>query len=626
MITEALLDSIKAFISGYKSTEHPLYGKSDKEIAGVIKGMISRYLTESKQQLIEDDLKSIINESKWEPDGVDKNKTYTGVRFVQPKFRQLWLKFKAELKTEFGIDVGITSAYRDPYNQGRVMYVNWLKRKPQYRFGYLNGLYGRNGGKISKIFSSYYTPSTNTISPSNLTTALDEVEKFITQSAMTISWHLKNTAVDINIVKGNKYYEPIKTWVNSGKSKYAYKALDEGDHIHINLRLTPGASDAAPKGVKTKLATTYRAWANSSPELSKKYGKQSEYDLDTTGTANSWFDRSYAAGKDEFEVYINIDPWGFVDTSSKTDKKIKNLPLKKSTVRGPALDTTEPVPIEPDTQRPQTIDQLPTLRVRSSGPDVKNVQTKLIDLYGPEILPKFGADGKFQAETLNAVKKFQKDHLLQIDGIVGQATYKTLYKYFKTVDVNMNETHSIFNINNKKHIQILKEEIQRAKRLMLEYNEESTWESMTDDQKESALLAVDDDLGPDLADEYTDMPWLRIPDVITNRIDLRTYMQDKPDRQSMMFTRSLMRGIQNRVKEDANAAKFVKSYLGKTLAQSVEDLTSDQIKDLMDKLHSFQASLSKFSAPSEEEMEASNLRMKNVMDKDRIEYPGFSRD
>ena len=82
MITEALLDSIKALISGYKSNEHPLYGKSDKVIAGVIKGMISRYLTESKQQLIEDDLKSIINESKWEPDGVDKNKTYTGVRFV----------------------------------------------------------------------------------------------------------------------------------------------------------------------------------------------------------------------------------------------------------------------------------------------------------------------------------------------------------------------------------------------------------------------------------------------------------------------------------------------------------------------------------------------------------------
>ena len=61
MITEALLDKIKALISGYKQPAHPLYGKSDKEVAGVIKSMVSSYLTESKQQLIEDDLNPIIN-------------------------------------------------------------------------------------------------------------------------------------------------------------------------------------------------------------------------------------------------------------------------------------------------------------------------------------------------------------------------------------------------------------------------------------------------------------------------------------------------------------------------------------------------------------------------------------
>ena len=66
----------------------------------------------------------------------------------------------------------------------------------------------------------------------------------------------------------------------------------------------------------------------------------------------------------------------------------------------------------------------------------------------------------------------------------------------------------------------MKEEILRVKQLMLEYNEESTWQSMTNAQKEEALLAVDDDLGPDLADEYSSEEWLRIPDVVTNRIDL----------------------------------------------------------------------------------------------------------
>lgn len=55
---------------------------------------------------------------------------------------------------------------------------------------------------------------------------------------------------------------------------------------------------------RSELATNYRAWANSTDALSKKYGKQSQYDLDATGSANAFFDRSYAAGKTEYEAYL----------------------------------------------------------------------------------------------------------------------------------------------------------------------------------------------------------------------------------------------------------------------------------------------------------------------------------
>ena len=41
-------------------------------------------------------------------------------------------------------------------------------------------------------------------------------------------------------------------------------------------------------------------------------------------------------------------------------------------------------------------------------------------------LPKYGADGSFGAETLNAVKNFQKDHGLTVDGIVGKNTWVAL--------------------------------------------------------------------------------------------------------------------------------------------------------------------------------------------------------
>jgi len=185
---------------------------------------------------------------------------------------------------------------------------------------------------------------------------------------------------------------------------------------------------------------------------------------------------------------------------------------------------------------------------------------------------------------------------------------------------------NIFDLNNKTHLRILKEELHRVDRLILEYNEQSIWQSMTTAQKEQAMLSVDDDLGPDLADEYSQEEWLKIPDVITNRIDLQKYSTEKPDRHSMMFTRSLIRGINNRAKEDANAAKFVKAYLGKTLANRVEDLTSQQVKDLMDKLHAFQASLSKFVPPTPEQEADSVNNMATIINQDRIDNPGFSRE
>ena len=72
---------------------------------------------------------------------------------------------------------------------------------------------------------------------------------------------------------------------------------------------------------------------------------------------------------------------------------------------------------------------------------------------------------------------------------------------------------------------ILQEEISRAKQLMFEYNEKEIWNTLTMTQREDALLAVDGDMGPDFADEYSEAEWLEIPDVVTNRIDLRRYKQ-----------------------------------------------------------------------------------------------------
>ena len=49
-----------------------------------------------------------------------------------------------------------------------------------------------------------------------------------------------------------------------------------------------------------ELATAYREWANSTPELAKKYGKTSRFDLDAVGSANKWFNKSYTSGAEDF--------------------------------------------------------------------------------------------------------------------------------------------------------------------------------------------------------------------------------------------------------------------------------------------------------------------------------------
>ena len=81
----------------------------------------------------------------------------------------------------------------------------------------------------------------------------------------------------------------------------------------------------------------------------------------------------------------------------------------------------------------------------------------------------------------------------------------------------------IFDEKNPKHIQILKEELKRAKRILREYNENDIWKNLSTDVRRSALMSIDDDMGEDFANEYVDTDWMQLPDVITNRIDLKRF-------------------------------------------------------------------------------------------------------
>lgn len=68
----------------------------------------------------------------------------------------------------------------------------------------------------------------------------------------------------------------------------------------------------------------------------------------------------------------------------------------------------------------------PTLRRGSVGVDVKEMQNLLIKAgYN---CGKYGADSRFGNSTLEAVKVFQADRGLAVDGVVGAKTWAELYK------------------------------------------------------------------------------------------------------------------------------------------------------------------------------------------------------
>lgn len=71
-----------------------------------------------------------------------------------------------------------------------------------------------------------------------------------------------------------------------------------------------------------------------------------------------------------------------------------------------------------------TLAGCPVVRKGAKGNVTKLIQKRLLSLGYK--LPKWGADGGFGDETVDAVKAFQANNGLSVDGIVGQNTWRNL--------------------------------------------------------------------------------------------------------------------------------------------------------------------------------------------------------
>lgn len=105
---------------------------------------------------------------------------------------------------------------------------------------------------------------------------------------------------------------------------------------------------------------------------------------------------------------LTANKWTYWGKLKGVDYSAQNSPVS------PSETTNEQKPVQ----------TMPTLRKGDKGDYVSILQNKLL-VRGYK-LPRFGADGDFGNETLEAVKQFQRDHGLTADGVVGAKTWGAL--------------------------------------------------------------------------------------------------------------------------------------------------------------------------------------------------------
>ena len=136
--------------------------------------------------------------------------------------------------------------------------------------------------------------------------------------------------------------------------------------------------------------------------------------------------------KDLIELGYNLDPWGADgDFGKDTDKAVRAFQKKSNLdvdgwVGKNTYAAIEKALAEKRKPAPAPAPALVEFQLGSQGTEVIELQKKLLKL-GYDLSP-WGADGDFGQKTNAAVRAFQKDNNLDVDGIVGPNTLAALDK------------------------------------------------------------------------------------------------------------------------------------------------------------------------------------------------------
>ena len=124
--------------------------------------------------------------------------------------------------------------------------------------------------------------------------------------------------------------EYIKTYIGFLNEQFNVEAaMKQMNSDSINT----SNNELVPTGFTRAEGNEFRKWANSTPELRQKYGKQSIYDLDASGSPdNAFIRKAYSAAKNEYETreketsakeepQVNLDSGNLVIFSAGLDNR-----------------------------------------------------------------------------------------------------------------------------------------------------------------------------------------------------------------------------------------------------------------------------------------------------------------
>lgn len=146
----------------------------------------------------------------------------------------------------------------------------------------------------------------------------------------------------------------------------------------------------------------------------------------------------------------------------------------------------------------------------------------------------------------------------------------------------------VFDFKNPKHVQILREEVKRVKRILSEgsqFSMDEIWKEMSEDERYNAIAATRDDEGPDLADQYVSVTWDKVPSEIQDGMDLSAYELAKYN----VVSKTNLGTIKSYERKGAEYAKLISAYMNKIGRKDLYALTTKQSYDLLKKMHALTA-------------------------------------